>query len=748
MSVVATVANAATYTATVSGNWSSSATWSGGVAPGNNITLDNIIIPGSVNVILDEHVTLNGVLASLDVSGSLVSATTDSLEITSGALTGNGSMTLEYLSFGTLGTMTFTGSLDVNTMDNSSLSLSLASNVQINDTLFLQSGSVTIGTGANLTLASSSNIKIDNGSIVTSGGILSSSNSYNVIYIGASKSSGVELNGTGLSNIYVQMNNNTQMLTLMTDVTSNGIFYHQIGNVVLNGYTLTLKGDYISNSGVAFNGSATSSIVVNSTNSLTNSINFATGANTVDQFEVNITSGGNVNVGGDLNIGGKLLLTKGTVTVVNSSTLTAVATSEIERDSGSLVIGSGSAFDGSASYDVSYYGTSKTMDIESSGAGLNSVMIDLDAASDSLNLYTDLDVAGTLNINSGGLDLSGYDLDIQGGYSAGVDGSIRGDAQSDLTVSSATQLSDTLKFYNGHDELNTLTVNVTDGSFVVVGSSLTLENLSLISGGLTLNNNNLTINSTGSITGNDVNNYIRINGTGSLVRTVAVSSPYVEFPVGNNINYSPVSIQQSSGVSDKFSVNIKNGVWSMGASGFNSANTESVVNRTWNISRTLTSATSVNLKMEWVAAAEVNGFDRTKSYISHYTSGAWDMSTAANATLTGGGTYQITRTGITSLSPFAVVDTSAHVGIEESELSVSGVYPNPVKDQLTYSINTAQPVLVELMDITGNIIYSERLAATGVVTTKTLDFSTIPSGIYMIRFNTTTNQVVKRVTRL
>jgi hypothetical protein len=43
--------NATTYTATISGNWSSALTWGGAGSPGSTIgTLDNVIIPLGSNV--------------------------------------------------------------------------------------------------------------------------------------------------------------------------------------------------------------------------------------------------------------------------------------------------------------------------------------------------------------------------------------------------------------------------------------------------------------------------------------------------------------------------------------------------------------------------------------------------------------------------------------------------------------------------------------------------------------------------
>ena len=269
---------AATITATVSGNWSSATTWSGGAAGATVGGLDNIVIPAGITVTLDMDVQVTSILSSVSVSGSLNSSSSHSLMINSGTLSGNGTMNLHYLELGTVGGMSFTGALTVNHFVTSNTSLNLGSQVTLIDTICLKAGSLTLGNGSSLMMSSNSNIKIDDGTLAISGGVFMGTNSYNIMYVGSSKTTGIEWNGTGATNAYVQLSSASQSLTLAGDMTVNGTLHHHMGVLTLNGNSLTLNGDYMSMNNAAIAGSQTSDITINSTGSLSSNILFATGA--------------------------------------------------------------------------------------------------------------------------------------------------------------------------------------------------------------------------------------------------------------------------------------------------------------------------------------------------------------------------------------------------------------------------------------------------------------------------------------
>ena len=101
------------------------------------------------------------------------------------------------------------------------------------------------------------------------------------------------------------------------------------------------------------------------------------------------------------------------------------------------------------------------------------------------------------------------------------------------------------------------------------------------------------------------------------------------------------------------------GVLSGGTNG--NAYIAGVVNRTWNINKSTAGAANATVTLQWNSGDELTGFTRNASYISHYTSGAWNNGTQVAAS--GSDPYSLTRTGITGFSPFAVMSPAGVVPI-------------------------------------------------------------------------------------
>jgi hypothetical protein len=161
-----------------------------------------------------------------------------------------------------------------------------------------------------------------------------------------------------------------------------------------------------------------------------------------------------------------------------------------------------------------------------------------------------------------------------------------------------------------------------------------------------------------NISGNAANRHIRTTGLGALVRTVG-NSP-VFFPVGNN-TYNPATLT-NVGTTDQLSVRVIDGVYDAGASGQPFA--AGAVNRTWLVEEATPGDLDLTLTVQWNGSEELSSFDRTQSYIGHYTGGNWDMSTETPAN--GDDPYTQTRSGIVSLSPFAVFGANASILIVEA----------------------------------------------------------------------------------
>lgn len=735
---------AATITATVSGNWSNAATWSGGT-PGTSITVDNVVIPSGITVTLDADVQFSGLLSSLSVNGSLNSTTSNSLTITSFSnLSGSGALNLRYLELGAAGGMSFSGTATVYRFVTSATSLNLASQITLMDTLHLKAGSLSLGTGSNLMLSSNSNIKVEDGSISTGGGLFTGTNSYNVLYVGSSKTTGIEMNGAGFNDFKVQLSGSNQNLSLGSNTTVNGTLSHMMGNLVLNGKTLTIKGNYTTANNGGISGSASSNLVIQTSSALSAALSFNSGSRTLNNFEINIASGGNADLATDLAISGDLKLTKGNLNIVSSSSLTMNAGSGIIRSEGAIATSSG-MFNGTASYNVTYMDASKTSGMELTGAGLNNVTLQMNNANDSIRINANTTINGTLNLNKGSFNLNGKTLSLKGTFSSSANGWLQANGgSSNLIINTTGNLGDTLMFASNMNRLNNLTINTGNATNAMIGSALYVETITLTNGGITIYDNDLTVNATGSISGYSSSKYVQINGTGSLVMNVNSPSAYVMFPIGTATSLGAAYVQRNSG-SGMIGVSTRNGVWTMGTSGNNNALTESVVNRTWNVKSVSSASVDLNLKLEWATGMEVNGFNRNQAYISHYSNSTWDIQTATTASVVGTGLYQISRSNITSLSPFAVVDQNAEVGIDEHVLATVGVSPNPTSDKLTVTLPGADRFTVELYDGAGNLVLSKAVNGTE---SGSIDLTSLAGGVYFMKVSNNNQQHVKRVVKL
>lgn len=194
-------------------------------------------------------------------------------------------------------------------------------------------------------------------------------------------------------------------------------------------------------------------------------------------------------------------------------------------------------------------------------------------------------------------------------------------------------------------------VNKSSGNVVLNNDITVNQTLTLTNGKIALGANNLTIGASGSISGANASKYIQTNGTGKLIRTVGTSA--VSYPVGNS-SYNPATLTRTT-ASNNFGVRVLDGVFANGLTG--SSITANVVNRTWDVTLEGGSVGSLTIQVQWNGSEEGAGFNRSVSYLSHYTGGGWQQTTAAAAS--GSNPYTLSRSGITSLSPFASASSGA-----------------------------------------------------------------------------------------
>jgi hypothetical protein len=744
--LMAVSTNMKAFTAVLSGAWSNAATW-GGVGPGANVSNNDIIIPSGLTVDLDIDVTFSGLLNSFTVDGTLNSATNHNATITLGAVTGTGNINIHRLSLsGVLTTMTFSGNMNLHVLQNQGAVINFAATASLSDSLDLDGGSLILGTGSNVTMLNSSAVRVNNGTLSTSGGVFTTGSPYDVWYVGTSKTTGLEVNSTMLRHLHLNMNSNTEVVTQgINNLVVNGDMNMAMGQFSLNGNHLTLKGDLMITTGAMFVSTATSDLTIQGTGAMTNGLVFSSGSS-VNDFEIDRAGAGNVDLRSELGIAGTIHLTNGTFSLQNGALLTMLSGSDAQIGDGYFVQ-NGGTFNGNAMYDVEYIGGSQTSGIELTGSGLDDVKLALTSGSSAVELGDNVTINGNLNLMSGMLSLYGYDLTLDSSFSQSPSAVIVGDSTSDLTLNLVTTSTDTI-YFGSINHIRNLSLNTTSGNELLIATDLTIHNqLNMMSGMIEITNANLMFRSAAFITGYSDTKYIITSGTGQVQMNVNSNSTYVTFPIGTSTTYSPAQIQQtSSGSSGMFKVRAMNNVYSQGTTGFDESNTESVVDKTWEIDAASGVVVNMNLKLGWKASDEVNGFNRNQAYITHYMS-SWDTQPATVAVSGANNTYEITRMGITSLSPFAVIDTAAALSTEDITMETAiGIYPNPSVDFVTVETGAGHGnYQYELYDAAGKVVYS----VSNSEPVNRIDLSGFDNGLYFIRItdNKTNASITKQVVK-
>jgi hypothetical protein len=447
----------------------------------------------------------------------------------------------------------------------------------------------------------------------------------------------------------------------------------------------------------------------------------------------NISSAANITVGNTLNLNASVL-------DVTAGNLTMGAGSTINLSGGTVATGGTGMIHLTSAYNVLYTGASVTTGVELTGSGLGSITVNVPGT---VTLSSNETVNGTLTLSSGALALNNYTLTfgVTGNLSAAGSGTITGTATSNIVVNTTGSLSGALKFSSGGDVLNNLTINTGSGSTVNLGSNLTVDGaLNLTSGKIKLGSNDLKIAAGGMISGGAAGSYVITDGTGNLVMNLSAGATDT-FKTGTLTNFAPIAITANTGsATGDVSINVLDGVHAAGTTGTLLSVTQPMVNATWLVSSTaITSGINYNMMAMWSAGMEVNGFDRTHAYISHYTGGAWDLSAISSAG-TSGSLYSMTRAGITSLSPFMVADRTA-VTTSASNITPGSadvlLYPEPAANTLYFS-TTADIDNISVYDLNGIQVMNSKWQ------NNFIPIENLPAGIYIIRFTGKNVNTVKR----
>jgi len=658
MMLIHLFANGTGFTAVANGNWSNTATW-GGTMPAFSNTLDQITIPAGVTVTMDNDVTLNGATTSLTIMGTLSSTAGNLFTLTTGTVSGTGTIIADNIALGAGAALLFTGSLTANNIVNSAFSLQTAASLQVNQTLTLAAGTLSIQAGGSLAAATNTTIIVAGGQLALNGGSLAFGSNYNVTYNTGTTVAGVELTGTGLQNVTINAGA-LNTVTLSNNLTVHGTLTLTSGTLVLGTHNFTLTGNIAAAGTGNMASTIASNITINSPNTIAGTIHFTGMASGVNNFTMNIGSTNQATISGPLNIGGTFTLSSG-VLVLNAANLTF----------------------------------------------------------------------------SGDLSVSG-------------NGTLSSTANSNIAINTADSPSGDLKFTAGSNTVDSLSINIGNGGSVLISSNLNINaTLHLTAGHLDIGNNTLTMAALATITGANANAYIITGATGSLAIPVATAGILpTNYPIGTATDYFPATVLLNTGsAAGTVDIGVVPQVYENGTSGATVSAFQDVVNATWYVHSDIVSSLDLNLQVMWPASAEINGFHRATSYISHYTGGSWDASATLAATAVAGGLFSQVRTNLTSLSPFSVFDQTTAAGVTETLNSLTvAVYPNPASSNI-YINNldmTHGPYTAQLTDLFGHNMSTYQLHDVNNM----LPIDELPAGVYFLNISNGTQGAVKRFTKI
>ena len=208
---------------------------------------------------------------------------------------------------------------------------------------------------------------------------------------------------------------------------------------------------------------------------------------------------------------------------------------------------------------------------------------------------------------------------------------------------------------------------------------------------VTLNANNVNLKGKNAaiLNGNAIN-YLTTNGAGTVnVENLNPTRGQVNLPIGTATNFNPVLIS-NSGTSDTFSVKVSDGI---------SNTTNGAVNATWDIAETTAGGSNVNLTLGWNTSQQNATFDSANAKVGHFVNGAWTEENSGS--VTGSGPYTISATGISTFSPFAVMNFTA-LGTVDFSKSEHAVYPNPFTEIL--NVDLKDSATISIFDLSGKLV--------------------------------------------
>ena len=213
-------------------------------------------------------------------------------------------------------------------------------------------------------------------------------------------------------------------------------------------------------------------------------------------------------------------------------------------------------------------------------------------------------------------------------------------------------------------------------NIIINGGTITFSNditvngvLTFINGQIILGIKNLSMGSSGSISGTNNNNYIVTNRTGQLKQTVKNDDVYISFPVGPTAgSYNPVKIKlDNTSTSDIFGVNVSRNITTPPSI------PSEVIKKEWTISEEIAGGSNATIQFLFGTAdfgANFNPNLNPNIYdIGHFNSISGYDVISGSITGPSGSLYTLTNTSfISSFSPFIVGNYNSVTGLLPVEL--------------------------------------------------------------------------------
>ncbi|MEI6507690.1 MAG: T9SS type A sorting domain-containing protein [Bacteroidota bacterium] len=211
-------------------------------------------------------------------------------------------------------------------------------------------------------------------------------------------------------------------------------------------------------------------------------------------------------------------------------------------------------------------------------------------------------------------------------------------------------------------------LSINGGSNKTLAGNTTVNGvLTLTSGKVLLGSKNLTVSSTGSISGGTSSSYVVTDSSGKLIINnigPLGNSGNVLYPIGSSAtSYTPIWIL-NTGTTDNFDVNVLGLVSSsyLGNTATGTSLTSNVVGKTWFINEATAGGSTLMITTQWNGGDELTSFSRTNCGLANYNGTTWISGALSSAS--GTDPYIQLTSNITTLGAFAIGDNNSSVPVE------------------------------------------------------------------------------------